>query len=234
MSGAAGAFGRRCGLHTVTDAIYGALAEGDIGTHFPPSDPQWKGAASHIFLTHAVDLAPKGLHDHPCDLTLVCERPKIGPHAAAMRAALAGLLRIDADRVSVKATTTERLGFTGPRGRDRGAGHRDAGEAMTRLIATFGGVGDLRPAPGTWGSAAALPLAWAVHTLGGFWAFAIATFVIAAIGWWAVERELRAAPTRTPPRSSSTRSRASSSRSGPSPSARCSRGSGSSTSGPGS
>jgi 2-C-methyl-D-erythritol 4-phosphate cytidylyltransferase/2-C-methyl-D-erythritol 2,4-cyclodiphosphate synthase len=101
-------------LHTVTDAIYGALAAGDIGTHFPPSDPQWKGAASHIFLTHAVDLAAeKGFTITHADLTLACERPKIGPHAAAMRASLAGLLRIDTDRVSVKATTTERLGFTG-------------------------------------------------------------------------------------------------------------------------
>jgi phosphatidylglycerophosphatase A len=69
---------------------------------------------------------------------------------------------------------------------------------MTRLIATFGGVGDLRPAPGTWGSAAALPLAWAVHTLGGFWAFAIATFVIAAVGWWAVERELQGSADKDP------------------------------------
>jgi 2-C-methyl-D-erythritol 4-phosphate cytidylyltransferase/2-C-methyl-D-erythritol 2,4-cyclodiphosphate synthase len=102
------------GLHTVTDAIYGALAAGDIGTHFPPSDPQWKGAESHIFLTHAVDLAAeRGFTITHVDLTLVCERPKIGPHAAAMRAAMAGLLRIDTDRVSVKATTTERLGFTG-------------------------------------------------------------------------------------------------------------------------
>ncbi|KPQ14325.1 MAG: 2-C-methyl-D-erythritol 4-phosphate cytidylyltransferase / 2-C-methyl-D-erythritol 2,4-cyclodiphosph [Rhodobacteraceae bacterium HLUCCO18] len=102
------------GLHTVTDAIYGALAEGDIGTHFPPSDPQWKGAESHIFLTHAVDLAAqKGFRITHADLTLVCERPKIGPHAAAMRESLAGLLRIGMDRVSVKATTSERLGFTG-------------------------------------------------------------------------------------------------------------------------
>ncbi len=102
------------GLHTVTDAIYGALAEGDIGTHFPPSDPQWKGAASHIFLTHAVDLAAeKGFSITHADLTLVCERPKIGPHATDMRAALAGLLRLEVDRISVKATTSERLGFTG-------------------------------------------------------------------------------------------------------------------------
>jgi 2-C-methyl-D-erythritol 4-phosphate cytidylyltransferase/2-C-methyl-D-erythritol 2,4-cyclodiphosphate synthase len=102
------------GLHTVTDAIYGALAAGDIGTHFPPSDPQWKGAESHIFLTHAVDMAEaRGFSITHADLTIVCERPKIGPHAAVMRARLAELLRIDMDRVSVKATTSERLGFTG-------------------------------------------------------------------------------------------------------------------------
>lgn len=102
------------GLHTVTDAIYGALAEGDIGRHFPPSDPQWKGAESHIFLTHAVNLAAQqGYTISNADLTLMCEEPKIGPHATPMRERLAALLRIDLDRVSVKATTTERLGFTG-------------------------------------------------------------------------------------------------------------------------
>jgi len=102
------------GLHTLTDAIYGALAAGDIGTHFPPSDPQWKGAESHIFLTHAVDMAlAQGFTITHADLTLICERPKIGPHATAMRTRLAELLRIEVGRVSVKATTTERLGFTG-------------------------------------------------------------------------------------------------------------------------
>lgn len=102
------------GLHTLTDAIYGALAEGDIGTHFPPSDPQWKGAESHIFLTHAVDLAAsRGFTITNADLTLICEQPKIGPVAGAMRARVAELLRIDVGRVSVKATTSERLGFTG-------------------------------------------------------------------------------------------------------------------------
>lgn len=102
------------GLHTVTDAIYGALAAGDIGTHFPPSDPQWKGAESHIFLTHAVDMAAaQGFAINHVDLTLICERPKIGPHAGTMRARLAELLRIEITRVSVKATTTEQLGFTG-------------------------------------------------------------------------------------------------------------------------
>lgn len=102
------------GMHALTDAIYGALAAGDIGRHFPPSDPQWKGAASHIFLRHAVELAgDRGFRLSNCDVTLVCERPKIGPHAAEMQAALAAIMGLDADRISVKATTSERLGFTG-------------------------------------------------------------------------------------------------------------------------
>ena len=102
------------GMHALTDAIYGALAEGDIGRHFPPSDPQWKGAASHIFLAHAIGLArSRGYELGNCDVTLVCERPKIGPHAIAMQAELARIMGVDAGRVSVKATTSERLGFTG-------------------------------------------------------------------------------------------------------------------------
>ncbi len=102
------------GLHTITDAIYGALAQGDIGQHFPPSDPQWKGAASHIFLEHARDLAAKmGYTITHVDCTLICEEPKIGPHCAKMRDKLTELLNISRDRISVKATTTERLGFTG-------------------------------------------------------------------------------------------------------------------------
>ncbi len=102
------------GMHAITDAIYGALAEGDIGRHFPPSDPQWKGAASHIFLRHAAGVAQaRGFKISNIDCTLVCERPKIGPHAIAMQAALADILGIDASRISVKATTSERLGFTG-------------------------------------------------------------------------------------------------------------------------
>ena len=102
------------GMHALTDAIYGALAEGDIGRHFPPSDPQWKGAESHIFLRHAIRLArAKGFALANCDVTLICERPKIGPHAEAMRAALAAIMQVDLERVSVKATTSERLGFTG-------------------------------------------------------------------------------------------------------------------------
>ena len=102
------------GLHALTDAIYGGLAQGDIGRHFPPSDPQWKGAESHIFLRHAVGLADElGFKINNIDLTLVCERPKITPHAPAMQAALSEITGIAPDRISVKATTSERLGFTG-------------------------------------------------------------------------------------------------------------------------
>lgn len=102
------------GMHALTDAIYGALAEGDIGRHFPPSDPQWKGAASDIFLRHAADLArARGFAIGNADVTLICEAPKIGPHAQAMQDRLAVIMGIGADRVSVKATTSERLGFTG-------------------------------------------------------------------------------------------------------------------------
>ena len=102
------------GMHALTDAIYGAMAHGDIGQHFPPSDPQWKGARSEVFLSHAADLARvEGFAITHCDVTLICERPKIGPQAEAMRAELARILRIEPGRVSVKATTSERLGFAG-------------------------------------------------------------------------------------------------------------------------
>ena len=102
------------GMHAITDAIYGALAAGDIGRHFPPSDPQWKGAASEIFLKHAVQMArDAGFVISNVDCTLVCEFPKIGPHADAMRAALAEILDLPVADISVKATTSEKLGFTG-------------------------------------------------------------------------------------------------------------------------
>ena len=102
------------GMHAVTDAIYGALARGDIGQHFPPSDPQWKGAESHIFLAHACALSREmGFTITHADCTLICEAPKIGPLAQAMRAEMARIMQIDIDRMSVKATTSERLGFTG-------------------------------------------------------------------------------------------------------------------------
>ncbi len=102
------------GLHTLTDAILGAIGAGDIGQHFPPSDMQWKGASSDIFLKHAVDLVRKrGGRIVNADITLICEYPKIGPYTQAMRTTVAGILEIEVDRVNVKATTTERLGFTG-------------------------------------------------------------------------------------------------------------------------
>jgi 2-C-methyl-D-erythritol 4-phosphate cytidylyltransferase/2-C-methyl-D-erythritol 2,4-cyclodiphosphate synthase len=103
-------------LHAVTDAILGAAGQGDIGVHFPPSDPRWRGAASSRFVEHARALveAKGGRIDH-VDATLICEEPRIGPHRPAMRAKLAGLLQVPEGRVSIKATTTERLGFTGRR-----------------------------------------------------------------------------------------------------------------------
>jgi 2-C-methyl-D-erythritol 4-phosphate cytidylyltransferase/2-C-methyl-D-erythritol 2,4-cyclodiphosphate synthase len=103
-------------LHAVTDAILGAIAEGDIGDHFPPSDERWRGAASSIFVEHARSLveAKGGRIDH-VDVTVICEAPRVGPHREAMRAGLAALLRVPVGRISIKATTTERLGFTGRR-----------------------------------------------------------------------------------------------------------------------
>ena len=101
-------------LHTVVDALLGAVGAGDIGTHFPPSDPKWKGAPSPLFLEHAVGLVTEaGYEVGNVDLTIICEEPKIGPHREAMRTKLAELMGVDLARVSVKATTTERLGFTG-------------------------------------------------------------------------------------------------------------------------
>ena len=104
------------GMHALTDAIYGALGEGDIGRHFPPSEAEWKGAASEIFLRHAASLAGRhGYRIANCDVTLICEAPKIGPHADEMRARLAEIMGVERERVSVKATTSEGLGFTGRR-----------------------------------------------------------------------------------------------------------------------
>jgi 2-C-methyl-D-erythritol 4-phosphate cytidylyltransferase/2-C-methyl-D-erythritol 2,4-cyclodiphosphate synthase len=102
------------GIHALCDAIYGALAEGDIGRHFPPSEATWKDADSARFLRHAAErIAARGGRLANADVTLICERPKISPHAAAMQARLATLLGVPPDRISVKATTTEKLGFTG-------------------------------------------------------------------------------------------------------------------------
>lgn len=101
-------------MHAITDAIYGALAEGDIGQWFPPSDAEWKGAASDIFLRHAVArCAERGFEISHLDCTIICETPKIGPHATAMREELSRITGLEVGRISVKATTSERLGFTG-------------------------------------------------------------------------------------------------------------------------
>ena len=116
-------------IHALVDAVLGAIGAGDIGSHFPPSDPQWKGASSDRFLTHAVSLADAaGYRIGNVDLTIICEAPKIGPHRAAMRARLSELLQAPLTTISVKATTTERLGFTG-----RGEGI--AAQAVATLLA---------------------------------------------------------------------------------------------------
>lgn len=102
------------GLHALTDAILGAIGDGDIGAHFPPSDPQWKGAASDQFLVDAARrVRARDGRLLSVDVTLLCEAPKIGPHRDAMRRRIAEILDLDVARVGVKATTTERLGFTG-------------------------------------------------------------------------------------------------------------------------
>jgi 2-C-methyl-D-erythritol 4-phosphate cytidylyltransferase/2-C-methyl-D-erythritol 2,4-cyclodiphosphate synthase len=116
-------------LHAITDALLGTIGAGDIGMHFPPSDPQWRGAASARFLEHAAGLvAAEGGTIDFIDLTLICEAPKIGPHREAIRTSIASLLRLPASRISVKATTTERLGFTG-----RGEGMAAQAVATVRI-----------------------------------------------------------------------------------------------------
>ncbi|MFN3618790.1 bifunctional 2-C-methyl-D-erythritol 4-phosphate cytidylyltransferase/2-C-methyl-D-erythritol 2,4-cyclodiphosphate synthase [Sphingorhabdus sp.] len=101
-------------MHALTDAILGAIAKGDIGDHFPPSDPQWRGASSDRFLNYAMRLAREdGFDLANADVTIICEQPKIGPFRGQMRARLAEIMAVDVDRISVKATTTEMLGFTG-------------------------------------------------------------------------------------------------------------------------
>ena len=116
-------------LHALTDALLGTIGAGDIGQHFPPSDPQWRGAASSRFLDHASALIEErgGRIDH-VDLTIICEAPKIGPYREAVRERVAALLRLPPERVSVKATTTERLGFAG-----RGEGIAAQALATVRL-----------------------------------------------------------------------------------------------------
>ena len=117
------------GLHALTDAILGALADGDIGSHFPPTDARWRGADSSRFLRHAADLvAARGGRIAHLDVTIICERPKVGPYREAMRQRIAEILNLPLHRVSVKATTTERLGFTG-----RGEGIAAQAAATIRL-----------------------------------------------------------------------------------------------------
>jgi 2-C-methyl-D-erythritol 4-phosphate cytidylyltransferase/2-C-methyl-D-erythritol 2,4-cyclodiphosphate synthase len=116
-------------LHALTDAVLGALAEGDIGAHFPPSDPQWRGASSDRFLAFAVErVRARGGRIAHLDLTIVCEAPRVGPHRDAMRARIAAIAGLDLARVAVKATTSERLGFTG-----RGEGIAAMATATVRL-----------------------------------------------------------------------------------------------------
>jgi 2-C-methyl-D-erythritol 4-phosphate cytidylyltransferase / 2-C-methyl-D-erythritol 2,4-cyclodiphosphate synthase len=125
------------GLHALTDALLGTIGAGDIGQHFPPSDPRWKGAPSDIFLRHAAALVRAGGGMIAAvDVTIICERPKIGPHRSAMVERVAAILGIAADRVSVKATTTDRLGFTG-----RGEGIAAQAVATVRLPLVGGGGG---------------------------------------------------------------------------------------------
>ena len=102
------------GLHALTDALLATCGAGDIGTHFPPSDPQWKGAASRLFVEHAAEtVRSKGGRIANADITLICEEPRIGPHRDAMVEAISAMLQISVDRISIKATTNERLGFIG-------------------------------------------------------------------------------------------------------------------------
>jgi 2-C-methyl-D-erythritol 4-phosphate cytidylyltransferase/2-C-methyl-D-erythritol 2,4-cyclodiphosphate synthase len=116
-------------LHALTDAVLGALADGDIGAHFPPGDPQWRGASSDRFLAFAVErVRARGGRIAHLDLTIVCEAPRVGPHRDAMRARIAAIAGLDIARVAVKATTSERLGFTG-----RGEGIAAMATATVRL-----------------------------------------------------------------------------------------------------
>ncbi len=128
-AGLAGHSDADVGLHALTDAVLGAIGAGDIGQHFPPSDPRWRGAASEQFLRHAAErVGARGGAIAHVDVTIICERPRIGPHRAAMIERVAKILGIGADRVSVKATTTDRLGFTG-----RGEGIAAQAVATLRL-----------------------------------------------------------------------------------------------------
>ncbi len=187
------------GMHALTDAIFGALAEGDIGRWFPPSDPQWRGAASEIFLRKAAErVAARGGRLVNADVTLICEAPKIGPHAAAMQSRLAvhsgrGPLARVGEGNHHRASGFPRTG----RGH-RGAGRRhrrpararpSGGHPMIRLATLFG-LGKAVPAPGTFGSLAALPAALLLHWIGGFPVFALGLICAIVLGYFATDRYL--------------------------------------------
>jgi 2-C-methyl-D-erythritol 4-phosphate cytidylyltransferase / 2-C-methyl-D-erythritol 2,4-cyclodiphosphate synthase len=119
------------GLHALTDAVLGAISDGDIGSHFPPSDPRWRGADSEIFLKHAAGLvSTRGGRIVHADITVLCEEPRVSPHRETMRQRVAAILALPLDRVSVKATSTEKLGFLG-----RGEGIAAQAIATVRLPA---------------------------------------------------------------------------------------------------
>ena len=190
------------GWHALCDAIYGALAAGDIGRHFPPSDPRWKGAASEVFLRHAAGLAAEGgwrlAH---LDLTLICERPKVAPHAPAMIARTAEVAGLDAGARQRQGHHVRAPGLRRPGGGDRRDGHRDAAAPVTaaRLLATVGGVGLLRPAPGTWGSARGDPRPPGSCTgSGASRSCSLATLAVIPAGVWAVGRMTRGAADHDP------------------------------------
>ena len=183
------------GLHALTDALFGALAEGDIGQWFPPSDPQWKAANSAIFLAKAIErTAARGYTPHPSrlhpDLRGPENRPPRPRHARPRRRPhrpRAGP-RLDQGH-HLRAPRLHRPG----RGH-RSTRHRNPGPRMTRVIATVAWIGLLRPAPGTWASAAAIPLAYALHVVGGFPLLALATGLLVPLAFWAIAGEIANAP----------------------------------------
>ena len=184
------------GLHALTDAILGAIGQGDIGQHFPPTDEKWRGAPSSLFLEHAAKLVREaGGEIVHCDLTLICERPKISPHRDAMQTRVAEILGIDPARVSIKATTTEGMGFTGRR--EGLAAQAIATVRLGRLmklsaaIATVFGIGRAPVAPGTVASLVALILAWPIVLYGGRFGLLAAGIAASAIGAWAGEHYAR-------------------------------------------
>ena len=188
-------------LHAITDAILGSIAAGDIGTHFPDTDPQWKNVESSIFLKTAgerlSELGGKIIH---IDANIICERPKINPYRKAIAANISNVLGVNPDCVSIKATTTEQLGFIGAIRGNRIASNRIcklAAEPRARdivirmslyfVLATWFGVGKFRYAPGSIGSLTALPLAWWLSNSFGSQTLLSVSVILFIIGVWASE-----------------------------------------------